>query len=212
MTRIVNGEALSAALLNGIKIGRIEYVGITVQPPDKPSVHVGAFSIGPVAFAQGLPVSGALAFQDIGISRSQLPDPKAQDGFTKLGLETITLSLALSYDWDVAQQRATIHDTMLKVNELGTITVSADLTNVVASVAALTQARLGTCQAAVRGRVPCRTPAARRRRANRRRSRRLPAADRGLGAAPGSRRPAGTARCLPRRVKRPAISSPRRIR
>lgn len=142
MTRIVNGEALSAALLNGIKIGQIEYVGMTVQPPDKPSVHVGAFSIGPVAFAQGLPVSGALAFQDIGISRSQLPDPKAQDGFTKLGLETITLSLALSYDWDVAQQRATIHDTMLKVNELGTITVSADLTNVVASVAALTQARL----------------------------------------------------------------------
>jgi hypothetical protein len=71
-----------------------------------------------------------------------LPDPKAQDAFTKLGLETITLSLALSYDWDVAQQRATVHDTMLKVNELGTITVSADLTNVVASVAALTQARL----------------------------------------------------------------------
>jgi hypothetical protein len=115
---------------------------MTVQPPDKPSVRMGAVSRGPVAFAQGLPVSGALAFQDIGVSRSQLPDPKAQDAFTKLGLETITLSLALSYDWDVAQQRATVHDTMLKVNELGTITVSADLTNVVASVAALTQARL----------------------------------------------------------------------
>jgi hypothetical protein len=142
MTRIVNGEALSPALLNGVRIGRIEYGGITVQPPGQPPFHVGSLSIGPVAFAQGMPVSATLAWQDISVSRSQLPDGKARDAFTKLGLETTTTSFALSYDWDVAQQRASLHDTMLKVNELGAITVSADLTNVVANVASLNQTQL----------------------------------------------------------------------
>jgi hypothetical protein len=142
MTRIVNGEALSPALLNGVTIGRIEYGGITVQPPGQPPIHVGSVSVGPVAFAQGMPVSGAIAWQDISVSRSQLPEGKARDAFTKLGLETMTTSLALSYDWDVAQQRASLHDTMLKINELGTIAVSADLINVVANVAALNQTQL----------------------------------------------------------------------
>jgi hypothetical protein len=142
MIRLVNGEAVSSALLDGMGIGRIEYDGITIQPPDKPSIHVGGFSFGPIAFAQGLPISGALALQDITVSRSQVANAAARDGFTRLGLETITTSFALSYDWNVAQQSASLHDTTLKVNELGTLTITADLTNVVASAAALDQARL----------------------------------------------------------------------
>ncbi|HEX3982561.1 MAG TPA: hypothetical protein VHX12_02610, partial [Acidisoma sp.] len=76
------------------------------------------------------------------VSRSQLQNAKAQDAFAKLGLEGITTSFALSYDWDVAQQRVSLHDTVLKVNELGTITISADLANVAAHADALKQARL----------------------------------------------------------------------
>ncbi len=142
MIRLVKGEAPSAALLDGIGIGRVEYVGITIQRPDKPSVHVSSFSIGPVAFAQGMPVSGALDWQDISVSRSQLTDAKARDVFAKLGLETITTSFSVSYDWDIAQQHAALHATTLKVNELGTLTVAAELTNVVADATVLTQARL----------------------------------------------------------------------
>lgn len=142
MIRLVNGEAVSAALLDGIGIGRVEYDGITIQPPDKPSMHVASFSVGPIAFAKGMPVSATLAWNDISVPRSLLTDANAQEAFTKLGLETITTSFALSYDWDVARQRASLHDTMLKVNELGTITITADLTNVVATTAALAQTRL----------------------------------------------------------------------
>jgi hypothetical protein len=142
MLRLVNGEAPSAALLDRVGIGRIEYGGVTIQPSGQPPVHVGGFSIGPIAFAQGMPVSGALAIRDVSVSRSQVTDARAQDGFTKLGLETITLSFSLSYDWDVALQRASLHDTILKVNELGTLTVAADLTNVVATAAVITQGRL----------------------------------------------------------------------
>jgi hypothetical protein len=142
MIRLVDGEAASAELLDAIGIGRIEYGGITIQPTDKPSMHVGSFSIGPVAFAKGMPVSGTLAWNDISVPQSLVTDANAQEVFTKLGLETITTSFSLSYDWDVARQRASLHDTMLKVNELGAITIAADLTNVAATTAAWTQARL----------------------------------------------------------------------
>ncbi len=142
MTRLVNGEAISPAMLNGITIGRIEYGGISMQPPGQPPIHIGSISLGPVRFAQGMPASGALAWQDISVTRSQLPEGKGRDAFTKLGLETITTSFAMSYNWDVAQERASLHDTMLKINELGTITVSADLIDVGANVAALNQAQL----------------------------------------------------------------------
>jgi hypothetical protein len=142
MIRLVNGEAASAALLDAIGIGRVEYAGITIQPPDKPSMHVGSFSIGPIAFAKGMPVSGTLAWNDISVPQSLVTDANARQVFTELGLETITTSFALSYDWDIARQHASLHDTMLKVNELGTITIAADLTNVVATTAAWAQARL----------------------------------------------------------------------
>jgi hypothetical protein len=142
MIRLVNGEAPSAALLDGIAIGRIEYAGITIQPPDKPSMRIGSFSIGPMAFAKGVPVSGTLAWQDISVSRLQLTDARAQEVFAKLGLETLTTSFSTSYDWDAAQQHAVLHDTTLKVNELGTLVVSAELTDVGANAGALTQARL----------------------------------------------------------------------
>jgi hypothetical protein len=142
MTRIVNGETLSPILLNGINIGRIEYVGITVQLPGQPVTQIGGFSIGPMVFTQGLPVSGALGWTDVHVARSQLPDGEAKDAFGKLNLDAITMSFAVSYEWDVAKQSASVHDTVLKVNELGTLTFSADLTNVTPNVATMNQAKL----------------------------------------------------------------------
>src|SRR5271165_1913994 len=142
MIRLVNGEAPTASLLDGIGIGRIEYAGITIQLLDKPSMRIGSVSLGPVAFAKGMPVSGSLAWQDISVSRSQVADPGARDVFSKLALETITTSFALSYDWDVARRSASLHDTMLKISELGTLTVAAEMTNVVADAAAMNQTRL----------------------------------------------------------------------
>jgi hypothetical protein len=142
LTRIVNGEALSPAMLNGMHFGRIEYNGITAQPPGMAATHMGAFSLGPTAFEQGIPVSGELAWTDISVSRNQMPDAESQDAFDKLGLETMTVSFAATYDWDVAQQHASVHDTMLKVNELGTVTLAADLTNLFPNVAAISLGRL----------------------------------------------------------------------
>jgi hypothetical protein len=142
MTGIINGELLSPALLNGIKIGRIEYSGINVQPPGMPATRIGGISAGPIAFAQGMPITGQFGWTDFTVSRAQMPDRQAQEAFDKLGLQTMTVSFAAAYNWDVARQTASVHDTMLKINELGTLTVSADLASMAPNLAGLAQARL----------------------------------------------------------------------
>ncbi len=142
MTRIVNGEPLSVGLLDGIKIGRFDYSGITAQLPDHPTTHIGGVSLGPVAFANGVPVAGQIGWTDISVTREQMTDPRAQDAFDKLGLQTVTVSFALAYDWDIAKQHLSVHDTMLKVNQLGTLTLAADLTNAIPSPVGLAQVRL----------------------------------------------------------------------
>jgi hypothetical protein len=142
LTRIINGEPPSPAMLNGSHFGRVEYTGIIAQPPRMAATQVGAFSLGPVGFARGMPVSGELAWSDIRISRSQMPDDQSRDAFDKLGLDAITISFAAAYDWNVANQQASLHDTMLKVNELGTLTIKADVTNLAPDVAAFGLARL----------------------------------------------------------------------
>jgi hypothetical protein len=142
MTRLVNGEALSAALLNGIQIGRIDYSGITAQLPSGAATHMGSLWLGPVAFASGMPVSGKLGWTEVSVARDQLSDPRTDEIFDKLDLQTMTISFAFAYDWDIAQQRVALHDTMLKVNELGALTIAADLTNAIANPVGLTQIRL----------------------------------------------------------------------
>jgi len=142
MTKLINGEALSPAMLDGIRIGRIEYHGVTALVPGQPPIHVGAVSLGPVAFAQGLPVSGELGWTDFSVSKTQLPDPRAREAFDQLGLDTMTISFALAYNWDTARQRVSVHDTMLRINELGTVTIAADFGDIVANAAVLTSAKL----------------------------------------------------------------------
>jgi len=142
ITRVVNGEALSPAMLDGIRMGRVEYRGITFQPPGQPAAHAGGFFVGPVVFTQGMPVSGEMGWTDVTITKEQLPDAKSRDVFDQLGLATMTTSFALAYDWDIARHRAALRETMLKVNELGTLNLAAEVSDVVPGAAAATQTRL----------------------------------------------------------------------
>ena len=153
MTRLVNGEAVSTGLLDGIKIGRIDYSGITAQLPGKAATHMGGLYMGPMVFTGGMPVSARLGWTDISILRSQVSDPRAQMAFDRLGLQTMTMSFAVAYDWDIGQQRVSIHDTTLKINELGTASLAVDLTSAAPNLAAMGQVQPGPRQAAVRRRL-----------------------------------------------------------
>jgi hypothetical protein len=142
LTRLLNGEPPSQAMLNGMKIGKIEYTGMTGQPPGQAATHIGDLSVGPVTFAQGMPVSGSMAWHDFVVTQSQMPDARSRDVFDRLGVDKLTISFAVAYDLDAATRRATLHDTVLKINELGTLTAAAELTDAGNSAAALAQAKL----------------------------------------------------------------------
>lgn len=135
LTRIAQGAPLSPDLIDGLKSGTATYSGISIQPLGKPLIHADSLSIGPTAFAHGMPVAARLGWQNLSLARALFPNPRAQEAFQRLNLDTMTISFAVSYDWDLGQQRVTLRDTMLKVNELGTLTLSADLTNVIPSPA-----------------------------------------------------------------------------
>ena len=128
-TRLVKGEPLSLALLDQVKIGRFEYSGVAATIPNQPPFKLGGMSIGPIAFAQGMPVTGGMGWTDLKVTAAQMPDATSREAFKQSGLDSATISFAVAYDWDVASKTATIRDTVLKVNELGTLTLNAIVTN-----------------------------------------------------------------------------------
>ena len=128
-TRLVKGEALSPALLDQVKIGRFEYSGINMSVVSQPPFRMGGMFLGPIAFAQGMPVTGGMGWTDLRVTAAQMPDATAREAFKQSGLDSATISFAVAYDWDVTNKTATIRDTVLKVNELGTLTLNAIVTN-----------------------------------------------------------------------------------
>jgi hypothetical protein len=143
LIRLTKGEPVSRLLLDGIDVGKIDYTGMIVHPPGQDPIEVGAMSLGPVRFAQGLPVAGTLGWKDVKVTKARLPDLQARMAFEAMGLESATISLAAAYDWDVTRRRLTVHDTALAINELGTLSLTIDLDGVDSDpMVAMTSARL----------------------------------------------------------------------
>lgn len=121
----------SPAMLDGVKIGRIEYGGMTMKLSGAAApVTLGTVSLDNFGFSHGMPASGALSWRGLHVERAQMPTPSSLASFDALGLEAVTASIAVAYDWDVERKRLSLHDTMLKVDELGTLTLSAEITDV----------------------------------------------------------------------------------
>src|SRR5260370_37127206 len=56
-----------------------------------------------------------------------MPDARGQEAFDKLGLDTLTLSLVASYQWDLEQKRVAVRTLAFKIDELGALNLSAEL-------------------------------------------------------------------------------------
>jgi hypothetical protein len=129
-------------MLDGLAIGKIEYAGMTLHQGQSGSIPIGTLTISKLLFTGSVPVSGDLTFEGLKLSRTQLPDPKAQEAFEKLGLETMTESFSFSYRWDLDKKRMTVTDLRNKVEELGTTTVSIELTEMTPGVVNMMQGQL----------------------------------------------------------------------
>jgi hypothetical protein len=98
-----------------------------VQTPDGKDVPVGTLSISKIGFAKGVPVSGDLSYAGLQLSKAVMSNPQARDAFEQLGLDTVTVSLGFSYQWDLEQKRMALRNVALKIDELGALNLSADL-------------------------------------------------------------------------------------
>ncbi len=127
LTQLLSGETPALEMLDGLKIGDIKYDGMRVQTPDGKEVPVGTLAISKIGFSHGVPISGTLSYAGLKISKSILPDPRAQDALDKLGLDTLTLSLGFTYQWDLDQKRMTVRDVAVKIDELGALNLTAEL-------------------------------------------------------------------------------------
>jgi hypothetical protein len=129
LAQLLAGDALAPEMLDGLAVGRIEYAGMHVKTPDGKEVPVGTFAISKIGFAHGVPISGELSYAGLKLSKDAMTDARAKEAFDKLGLDTLTVSLGLSYQWDLEQKRMALHGLTLKIDELGALNLSADLSD-----------------------------------------------------------------------------------
>ena len=129
--QIIAGEALAATMLDGLAIGRIEYGGLTLKLANTPMpIALGSIALSDLAFSHGMPVSGRFAWDGVRLSRTLVPNHVFAGMLDQMGIDTLTLSLGASYRWDLDQKRIAIRDTSLKIDELGTLDLASDLSDV----------------------------------------------------------------------------------
>lgn len=145
--RRASGEALAAQtltpdMLDGTKIGKIEYANIELQPSNEPAVKIANVSVSDIVFSGPVPVSAGFSVTGLQISKDALQDPDAQQALDQLGLDQVTISLGAAYEWDLAQKRIQLHDVVVKVDELGALKLAVDVAEITPDMAGAMGAQL----------------------------------------------------------------------
>jgi hypothetical protein len=142
MTQLLSATTVTPEMLDGLKIGKVEYSGLSMQYLGMPPVVLGRFAILNIAFSGYVPVSGGFALEGLRLTKAQMPDPSALEAFDKLGLETLTFSLGATYQWDLAKKSIALRDIVLKVDELGSLNLAADVAEITPNILGAMQSQL----------------------------------------------------------------------
>jgi hypothetical protein len=128
--KLMGDEPLSAALLDGTSIGRLEALDIHLLPSGSKGkgADIHGVSLSDIAFDHGLPVSFAFQIDAAKIPHDALQDATSQQLFNKLSLYSATLDFGFAYKWDTGRSIAKIQKVMLRVHELGALALSAEIT------------------------------------------------------------------------------------
>jgi hypothetical protein len=148
LTKLLAGDTVTAALLDSLALGRIEYDGMAFQPTSGPKVDIGNIAITDVAFSGSSLKSGKFDWHGLRINRAQMPNPQAAMPFSLLDLETMTMSIAAEFGWDSEHKRLAVKSGAFKIDELGTLRFSLDLAG--ASLPGRSQVDLFLTHAALR--------------------------------------------------------------
>jgi hypothetical protein len=138
---VSSGAPLSLEMLDGLTLGKVEYGNMSMQLQGV-SYTLGTASVSGIRFVHGLPVSGGFAYSGLRMTRAQMSDPQAALAFDQLGLEAMTLSVGATYQWDPEQNHVALKDALVKIDELGALSLSVDIVDVTPTAAWQEQARL----------------------------------------------------------------------
>jgi hypothetical protein len=127
LAQLLAGDPLAPEMLDGFAIGKLEYAGMAARTADGKEIPIGTFSLSKIGFSHGVPISGELSYAGLKLSKALIPDARAKDVLDKLGLDTLTLSLGASFQWDIEQKRMAVRNLAFKIDELGAVDVSGDL-------------------------------------------------------------------------------------
>jgi len=127
--RLLNGDPLSMAMLDGASFGAIEFNGIGVTIPAGGTARLDKIALSGMAFDHSFLKSFGFTISGFKQNVADL-DPAARESLRKFHLKTITANLGLDYRWDADKKTASLHDVAFSVAELGSVQFNADLVNV----------------------------------------------------------------------------------
>lgn len=143
LTQFVTKKTFAPEMLDGTRVERIDYGGMSFEIPGSPAFTLDSLHLGKILFSGAMPVSGEFVIGGIKFRRAQFTAPQTADAFAKLDLDSVTINLGLSYQWDLAARHIAMPDLILDVSELGSLHVALDVTDLAPGLAGAMQARLG---------------------------------------------------------------------
>jgi hypothetical protein len=127
--RLVTGAPLTMALLDGSSFEGMELDGMSISLPTGGSSQIQKIALSNLAFDHSFLKS--FGFSIIGLKQDVAGlagQPKAT--LQQLGLSTLTINIATSFQWDAGEKTAAIHDNTVSIDELGSLHLDADLVNI----------------------------------------------------------------------------------
>lgn len=129
--RLLDATTLDPSLADGLTLGKLEYAGWKIQIPGQAPVVMSSAGVSDLAFAHGMMTSGQFDLVGLKINKALLAsNAEAVQMFDQMGLDTATVSFGAGYKWDVDKKAAVLKQVSFKVDELGTLVLSADLTGI----------------------------------------------------------------------------------
>jgi hypothetical protein len=127
LRRLLAGEPVAAALLDGLAIGKAEYRGLEVRPtPDATPSHAQAVSLADTRFVGDVPVSARMAITALELKRERAVQPLLKQAFDMMGMDTFTITVVVDYRWDLAGRRLDLREVTVGLLDLCTLTLSMD--------------------------------------------------------------------------------------
>ncbi|HEX4505581.1 MAG TPA: hypothetical protein VH722_07605 [Alphaproteobacteria bacterium] len=127
--RLLNGDALSMAMLDGASIGPLEFDGMSITVPASGTAHLDKAAMSEMSFDHSFLKSFGFSVSGLKQNIADL-DPRLRDELHKFKLKSITANLGLAYQWDADKKTISLHDVAFSIAELGSLDFNADLVNV----------------------------------------------------------------------------------